>query len=54
MWEIAGTLAQSFTLGQGELASVLWFGAGLVVGLAMAVAALAACALECLTQKQAS
>jgi hypothetical protein len=54
MLEIAGLLAQSFTLGQGELGAALWFGAGLVVGVVAAVASLAACALECLTQRQMS
>lgn len=52
MLEIAALLAQGLMLEQGELATVLWFGAGLVVGLVLAVTSLAACALECLKQRQ--
>jgi hypothetical protein len=54
MLEIAGLLARSSLLGQGEVGAALWFGAGLIVGLVVAVASLAACALECLTPRHAS
>ena len=54
MLEIAGLALGGFLLEQSELSAALWFGAGIVVGLVLAVASLAACALECLTQRQVS
>ena len=54
MLEIAGVLVGGLLLERSELSAVVWFGAGLVLGLVLAIASLAACALECLGHKQVS
>ncbi len=54
MLEVAGLALGGLLLEPSELSAVVWFSAGLVVGLMLAVASLAACALECLTQRQVS
>ena len=52
MLEVAGVLVGGLLLDQRELSAVVWFGAGLVLGLVLAIASLAACALGCLGQER--
>lgn len=52
MLEITGAFFSGLMLEQGDLSAVLWFGAGIGIGAILAVATLAACALESLTQRR--
>ena len=54
MLEVAGVLVGGLLLDQRELSAVVWFGAGLVLGLVLAIASLPACALDGLTHRQVS
>jgi len=52
MIEFAQLPLQDLGLDHGELTAVLWFGAGLIVGLVLALASVAALAIECMTDEQ--